>query len=61
MANCAMREELIEDLIVEDYLEQGIYGVKLYVEGHWITVVVDDLTASIQVAQPMGALAWCLA
>ena len=30
MANCATREELIEDLIVEDYADVGIYGVKVH-------------------------------
>ena len=34
---------LIKDLIIEDYADLGLYGVKFFVMGKWITVAVDDL------------------
>ncbi|KJE95841.1 hypothetical protein CAOG_06245 [Capsaspora owczarzaki ATCC 30864] len=43
LAICATREELILDLIVEDFAETGIYGVKMCVMGEWRTIIVDDL------------------
>jgi len=38
----AASDLIVNDLIVEDYADQGIYGVKFYVHGRWVTVVVDD-------------------
>jgi hypothetical protein len=43
LANCAMERDLIEDLIVEDFAQTGLYGVKIFRYGTWETVVVDDL------------------
>lgn len=34
---------LIRDLIIEDFADVGLYGVKFFVMGKWITVAVDDL------------------
>lgn len=48
LAICATREELINDLIVEDCADQGIYGVKFYYEGRWVTVIVDDLFPCVE-------------
>eukprot|EP01047_Picozoa_sp_COSAG01_P019765 COSAG01_NODE_1109_length_11660_cov_40.459822_5_plen_1015_part_00 len=33
---------LLDDLIVSDGADVGLYGVKLYVHGQWVTVLVDD-------------------
>jgi hypothetical protein len=33
---------LVRDLFVEDYSDVGLYGVKFYVMGRWITVFIDD-------------------
>ena len=44
IANCAtpQHDNLISDLIVEDGGMHGLYGVKLFVNGIWTTIVVDD-------------------
>jgi len=44
IANTATAKEdlVVNDLIVEDYADVGLYGVKFFVNGKWITVVVDD-------------------
>jgi len=42
IAACASEDALIEDLIVEDHADVGIYGVKYYYTGSWHTIVVDD-------------------
>jgi hypothetical protein len=34
---------LLDDLIVSDGADVGLYGVKLYVHGKWVTVLIDDL------------------
>ena len=49
IANCATsnKDLIINDLVVEDYAEQGIYGVKFFINGKWVTVVVDDLIPCI--------------
>ena len=49
IANCATanKDIIINDLVVEDYAEQGIYGVKFFISGKWVTVLVDDLIPSI--------------
>jgi len=41
-AACATNTRLISDLIVEDHADKGIYGVKMYYEGKWHTIIVDD-------------------
>ena len=33
---------LIDDLVIEDGHDVGLYGVKFHVNGSWVTVVVDD-------------------
>ncbi len=45
LSSCAAAEggKLIEDLIIEDGSDVGLYGVKFFVNGSWVTVVVDDL------------------
>ena len=35
-------DTLIRDIIVEDHSDEGLYGVKFYVNGKWLTVIVDD-------------------
>lgn len=44
LASCASAKDdhLLKDLIIEDGQDVGIYGVKFFVNGRWITVVVDD-------------------
>jgi len=38
----ANKDLIVNDLVVEDYSDQGIYGIKFFVNGKWVTVVVDD-------------------
>jgi len=38
----ASKDLIINDLIVEDFEQQGMYGVKFFVNGQWLTIVVDD-------------------
>ena len=33
---------LLQDLIIEDYGDVGLYGVKFFMMGKWISVIVDD-------------------
>ena len=33
---------IINDLVVEDHIDVGMYGVKFFVNGKWVTVLVDD-------------------
>ena len=33
---------LLKDLCVEDYADVGMFGIKFYVNGKWVTVVIDD-------------------
>ena len=44
LAACATAssEVLINDLVIEDYLDVGLIGIKFYVMGKWITVAIDD-------------------
>jgi hypothetical protein len=44
LAACAtaVNDVLIHDLVVEDCADVGLYGIKFYVMGKWITVAVDD-------------------
>jgi hypothetical protein len=44
LASCAVGEKdvLIRDLIIEEGLDQGVFGVKFYIHGRWVTVPVDD-------------------
>eukprot|EP01047_Picozoa_sp_COSAG01_P070798 COSAG01_NODE_10824_length_2073_cov_2.612969_1_plen_361_part_00 len=44
LAACASAKDdrLLNDLIVEDGHDVGLYGVKFWVNGRWVTVVVDD-------------------
>eukprot|EP00301_Raphidiophrys_heterophryoidea_P000205 c10106_g1_i1.p1 GENE.c10106_g1_i1~~c10106_g1_i1.p1 ORF type:complete len:691 (+),score=163.56 c10106_g1_i1:113-2185(+) len=39
----AVRPELIDQLIVEEHADVGIYGVKFFRMGRWETVIIDDL------------------
>eukprot|EP00961_Rhodomonas_salina_P304465 3941611-Rhodomonas_salina.2 len=45
ISSCAMggTDYLVKDLCVEEGGDVGIYGVKFFVNGKWVTVVVDDL------------------
>lgn len=45
LASCASAadDHLLKDLIIEEGHDVGLYGVKFFVSGHWVTVVVDDL------------------
>ena len=45
LAACATAKDdtLLNDLIVEEGHDVGLYGVKFFVNGRWVTVVVDDL------------------
>lgn len=44
LASCAVGEKdiLIRDLIVEEGLSAGVFGVKFFVHGRWVTIPVDD-------------------
>lgn len=44
LASCAAAKEdhLLRDLIIEEGHDVGLYGVKFFVNGRWITVIVDD-------------------
>eukprot|EP01043_Picozoa_sp_COSAG02_P015424 COSAG02_NODE_658_length_18775_cov_3.825712_13_plen_411_part_00 len=44
LASCAAAKEdhLLRDLIVEEGHDVGLYGVKFFVNGRWVTVIVDD-------------------
>eukprot|EP01137_Pigoraptor_chileana_P012762 Opistho-2@4440 len=43
IAACAKRNMLVEDLVVEDHDDVGIYAVKFFREGAWVTVFIDEL------------------
>ena len=36
---------LINDLVIEDYADVGLFGIKFYIMGKWVTVAVDDQLA----------------
>lgn len=36
-------DSLIRDLCIEDCSDLGLYGVKFFIHGKWVTVVIDDL------------------
>eukprot|EP01043_Picozoa_sp_COSAG02_P040741 COSAG02_NODE_3319_length_6948_cov_2.445759_2_plen_771_part_00 len=38
----AANDHLLRDLIIEDAIDVGIFGIKLFINGHWVTVIVDD-------------------
>jgi hypothetical protein len=38
----ATQDVIIRDLVVKDFGEQGLYGVKFFINGQWNTVLVDD-------------------
>jgi len=44
LASCAQGDDdvLLKDLCIEDFADLGMYGVKFFHNGKWITVVVDD-------------------
>lgn len=44
MAGCALGDHdvLIKDLCIEDHADVGMYGVKFFVHGKWVTVLIDD-------------------
>lgn len=44
LGSCAVgdKDVLIRDLIVEEGQDVGVYGVKFYIHGKWVTVPVDD-------------------
>eukprot|EP01043_Picozoa_sp_COSAG02_P009578 COSAG02_NODE_327_length_24561_cov_92.867754_17_plen_735_part_00 len=44
LASCAVgvQDILIRDLIVEEGMPVGMFGVKFYLHGRWVTVPVDD-------------------
>ena len=33
---------LLKDLCIEDHADVGMYGVKFFVNGKWVTVLIDD-------------------
>jgi hypothetical protein len=33
---------LLKDLCVEDYADVGMFGIKFFLNGKWVTVVIDD-------------------
>lgn len=44
MAVLAQRPELIEKLFVtKEYCSQRVFPIRLYIDGKWTTVVIDDL------------------
>ena len=57
---CATSEGdiLLNDLIFEDYGDVGLYGVKFFVMGKWITVIVDDLFPMSNKSQSLRAQEW---
>lgn len=44
LASCAVGEQdvLIRDLIVEEGMPVGVFGVKFFIHGRWVTIPVDD-------------------
>ena len=44
VAACASQEQdtIIRDLIVEQGHDVGVYGVKFFMDGRWVTTVIDD-------------------
>jgi hypothetical protein len=57
---CATSENdfLLHDLIIEDYGDVGLYGVKFFVMGKWITVIVDDFFPMSNKSQCLRAQEW---
>ena len=33
---------LLHDLCIEDGMDQGMFGVKFFLNGKWVTVLIDD-------------------
>jgi hypothetical protein len=50
---------LIRSLIDDRFASQGIYGVRFFVHGRWITVVVDDYMPVFARGQPATAAPGC--
>ena len=50
MAACALGEDdiLLKDVCIEDHADVGMYGVKYFLNGKWVTVVVDDRVPCIE-------------
>ena len=50
LAACATASDgvLINDLVIEDYADVGLYGIKFYVMGKWVTVAIDDRFPCVQ-------------
>jgi hypothetical protein len=50
LASCAVgeRDILLRDLIVEDFMDIGLLGVKFFLHGRWRTVIVDDSFPCVQ-------------
>jgi hypothetical protein len=44
----AADDHLLKDLIIEDGQDVGLFGVKFFVSGCWVTVVVDDWFPCVQ-------------
>ena len=44
VAACASQEQdtIIRDLIVEQGHDVGVYGIKFFMDGRWVTTVIDD-------------------
>jgi hypothetical protein len=44
IASCVQGRDdvLLKDLCIEDFADLGMYGVKFFLNGKWVTVVVDD-------------------
>ncbi len=44
IAGCALGDHdvLLKDLCIEDHADVGMYGVKFFVNGKWVTVLIDD-------------------
>lgn len=43
LAVIAERKELVENLIPNQYNPYGVFHVRLYMNGQWKTVIIDDL------------------
>ena len=50
---------LIRSLIDDRFAEQGIYGVRFFVHGRWITIVIDDFFPVFARGQPATAEPGC--
>ena len=43
LAVIAERKELVENLIPNQYNPYGVFHVRLYLNGQWKTIIIDDL------------------